>query len=126
MMAEVLLLDDRPSPVAIGAAHFALRNLLSKRGERALASRELHHAPSFLTDVIEVEDDWIGRTAVDTRSGAQVLEEEEKISSSERAIGSRRPPSRLDAPGTDPRGGSATVAVCADELALLDFRLDAI
>ena len=126
MMAEVLLLDDRASPVAVGAAHLALRNLPSKRRQRGLAACELHHAPSFLTDMIEVQDDWIGLTAVDTRSGAQILEEEEKISSSERAIGSRRPPSRFDAPRPDPRGGSATVAVCADEFAVLDFRLDAI
>jgi hypothetical protein len=65
MIAEVPLLDDSPSPVAVCAPHHALRNLPFQRGDGVLLAGQLDNASTLRAHVVEVQDHWIGLAAVD-------------------------------------------------------------
>lgn len=65
MMAEVVLLDDRPLPVAVRTPDLALCNLAFQGCDRGFAVSELDHAVSLHADVVEVEHRRIGFPAVD-------------------------------------------------------------
>jgi hypothetical protein len=67
MIAKVLLVDDCPPPVTVCTPHLTLRDLPFEGAERALAPGEPDHPTPFLTDMIEVEHDWVRFAAVDTR-----------------------------------------------------------
>lgn len=64
MMAEVVLLDDGPPPVAVRTPDLALCNLAFERRDRGFPVSELDDAASLHADVVEVEHGGIGFAAV--------------------------------------------------------------
>jgi hypothetical protein len=125
MIAEVPLFDDCPASVAVCAADLTLRDLPFEVGNGAFLAGELHHAPAFDTDVVEVQNDGVALTTVHTTRRSEVLEEEQKIAPARRPGGQRASPLGSHAPRPNAYGRAATVAVCAYQLAMRDLGLDA-
>ena len=83
-MAELPLLDDGTSPVAVRAPHLALRNLTFEGLDGGFAVSELDHSVSLHADVVEVEQRDVGFAAVHAGRRLEVLSDEEQVAPTER------------------------------------------
>jgi hypothetical protein len=118
MMAEVVLLDDRPPPVAVGTPDLALCDLAFKGRDRNLAVGELDHSASLHADVVEVEHRGVDLAAVDARGALEVALQEEQVATAERswiAVDALLPPRTCTPPRPSP------VTVRAYELTVSDL-----
>ena len=97
-MAEVVLLNDGSSSVAIRAPHLALCNLAFEGCDRRFAVSELDHSISLHADVVEVERRDIGFAAVHAGRRLQVVSDEEEIATAQRTGISLSPPFRVCSP----------------------------
>ena len=79
MMAEVMLLDDRPPSVAVCTPDLALCDLTFQGRDRVFAVSELDHAVSLHANVVEIEYGDILLGAVNAGGGREVLGYEQEI-----------------------------------------------
>jgi hypothetical protein len=75
----VPLFDDCAPAMAVRTPNLTLRYLLFQHREGGLAACQLNHTSSLRPDVVEIQNDRIPFSAVDTRRIAKMVEEEEKI-----------------------------------------------
>jgi hypothetical protein len=74
MIAEVPLLDDGVASMAVRAPNLARCHLPLEHGNRAFTAGQLDDPRGLFTDVVEVQDHWIGFTSSDAWMLAEVLE----------------------------------------------------
>ncbi len=114
-MAELPLLDDGTSPVAVRAPNLTLSDLAFERRDRGFAVSKLDHAVALHTDVVEVEHRGVDLAAVDARGRPEVALQEEQVATPERSrivVDAVLPPRACAPPRPSP------VAVRAYELAV--------
>jgi hypothetical protein len=121
MMAEVVLLDDGPSSVAIRAPHLALGNLALEGCDRHFAVSELNHSISLHADVVEVEHRDIGFAAVHAGRSLQVVSDEEEVATAQRPGVGLSPNFRVGSPRTRATPGTSPMAVRTYEFAVRNF-----
>ncbi|HMJ94372.1 MAG TPA: hypothetical protein VK486_00865 [Thermoleophilaceae bacterium] len=121
ILAELPLLDDGTSPVAIRAPHLALCNLAFEGRDRGFAVSELDHSVSLHADVVEVEHRDVGFAAVDAGRRPEVVSDEEQVATTERPVISLGAPVRIRSPRARTTPGPSPVAVGAYEVAFRDF-----
>ena len=117
-MAELPLLDDGTSPVAVRAPHLALSNLAFEGRSRGFAVSELDHSVSLHADVVEVEHGGVDLAAVGARGALEVALQEEQVATAERSrivVDALLPPRACAPPRPSP------VTVRAYELTVRDL-----
>src|SRR3954454_24753331 len=113
------------APVAIRAADVALGDLGVDGAKAAAVPRQTRDGVALETDVIELEDQRIGRAAVDARTAPQDVVDMREVSLD--GPGRVRPSRgswRRDAVPPGPRRRPAAVTVGAYDLAARDLGLD--
>lgn len=111
--------------MAGGASHLALRDLVLQGLKRATVPGQVDHVPSFASHVVKLEYKQICAPTVGTRGAAKDVVNMEHVP----ALTRSQPDARLDNRGVGPPGmgspcRSASVAIDADDLAVLDLILD--
>src|SRR3954465_4053038 len=113
------------APVAIRAADVAFGDLGVDSGKAAAEPRQTRDGVALETDVIELEDQRIGRAAVDPRTAPQDVGDMREVSlDGPGRVRPRRAAGRRDAAPAGPRRRPAAVTVGAHDLAACDLGLD--
>jgi hypothetical protein len=121
MMAEVALLDGRPSPVAVRTPDLALCNLAFEGCDRGFAVGELNHAISLHADVVKVEHSGIGFAAVHAWCRPEEVSKEKQVAPAQRPGITVSPPVGICSPGPRTPPGAPPMAVRAHEFAVRNF-----
>jgi hypothetical protein len=126
MMAEMArLLPNGSATMTVGAPDLTVADFPLERRDRVLEERESHHAATLGADVVELQDDKVRLTAVEAPGTPEMVDDEEEVPSSAWVAVERRGPVGINAPGVRLERRAAAMAVCTNELAPCDLRLDA-
>jgi hypothetical protein len=121
MMAEVPLLDDRPSPVAVSTPNLALGDFAFQQRDGVLVVRELNDPGSLDADMVEVENDRVALPAIHAGSGFEVIGDKKQVATTARPGISFGPPVWVYPPRTGPQSRPSPVTAGAHELAVRDL-----